>query len=73
MRSLGHWVLRAYVARLTHFIQTLIQGLTIGGVYTFGSPRVGDDRFRIMYEQTGLADVTWRFVHRNDAIPQVGV
>ncbi|KAG2437137.1 hypothetical protein HYH02_011393 [Chlamydomonas schloesseri] len=48
-----------------------IQGLTIGGVYTFGSPRVGDDRFRIMYEKTGLADVTWRFVHRNDAIPQV--
>eukprot|EP00198_Chlamydomonas_reinhardtii_P003239 XP_001692575.1 predicted protein [Chlamydomonas reinhardtii] len=47
------------------------QGLTIGGVYTFGSPRVGDDRFRIMYEQSGLANVTWRFVHRKDAIPQV--
>ncbi|KAG2487460.1 hypothetical protein HYH03_013883 [Edaphochlamys debaryana] len=47
------------------------KGLYISGVYTFGSPRVGDDRFRSRYAGLGLAEHTWRFTHRSDAITMV--
>ncbi len=49
-----------------------LQGLKVGGVYTYGSPKVGDGRFRDLYGQLGLTNVTWRYVHKNDAVPQVG-
>lgn len=47
------------------------QGVIISGVYTYGSPRVGDPRFRDLYGSSGLDGVTYRYVHRNDVIPQV--
>jgi len=45
-------------------------GLTIGGVYTFGQPRVGDKIFAQIYDQV-LRDRTFRIVNENDIVPRV--
>lgn len=42
------------------------------GVWTFGSPRVGDDAFASAYGGS-LGDVTWRVTHSHDIVPSVPV
>ena len=46
-----------------------IQGIDIAGVYTFGSPRVGDRVWRSRYNEE-LRRVTYRFVNGNDIVPR---
>jgi hypothetical protein len=41
-------------------------GLKVRGVYTYGSPRVGDIQFKQHYEALGLNANTYRFVHGID-------
>jgi triacylglycerol lipase len=40
----------------------------VQGVYTFGSPRVGDKGFKAHWAQLGLAETTYRFVNHNDIV-----
>ncbi|GEM_PF-1465826 len=42
----------------------------IGGVYTFGQPRVGDRAFANLYNET-LYEETFRVVNQNDIVPRV--
>lgn len=46
-------------------------GLTVRALYTFGSPRVGDENFRRRFAELGLDNKTFRFVHDFDAIARV--
>jgi hypothetical protein len=43
-------------------------GLQVSGVYTFGSPCVGDAGFREQYEARGLQSRTYRFVNSLDVV-----
>lgn len=63
--SLGGALSTLYAAR----IKTL--GYSIDGIYTYGSPRVGDKRFVDAYQAAGLTSLTYRWVHRDDIITQV--
>ncbi|HEV2329229.1 MAG TPA: lipase family protein [Verrucomicrobiae bacterium] len=53
------------------------QGWNVGGVYTFGQPRVGDAAFVSDYESAmagfphQLGDLTYRVVNENDIVPRV--
>ena len=56
------------------------RGVAVAGVYSFGSPRVGDRRFRDAYDAgsnsqapgaTPLAARTFRFVNQLDIVPRV--
>lgn len=42
---------------------------TVDGVYTFGSPRVGDATWSSIYNQLGLSANTLRFVYYQDPVP----
>lgn len=42
----------------------------VEGVYTFGSPRVGNAAFALHYYDALLGNVTWRVTHALDAVPQ---
>lgn len=46
-------------------------GFTVSGVYTFGSPRVGDGRFKQEYDARGLGSRTYRFVNNVDVCPRI--
>jgi pimeloyl-ACP methyl ester carboxylesterase len=43
----------------------------VAGVYTFGSPRVGDESWAAAYERLGLVPVTLRVVNSRDIVPLV--
>jgi triacylglycerol lipase len=45
-------------------------GFEVGGVYTYGSPRVGDARFKQAYAARGLDARTYRFVFNIDVVPK---
>lgn len=45
-------------------------GIEVSGVYTFGSPRVGDGTFREAFNSK-LGDRTFRVVNGNDLVPRV--
>lgn len=46
------------------------QKFPIAGVYTFGSPRVGNAAFCKIYDDC-LNDITFRIVNQNDIVPRV--
>lgn len=46
-------------------------GFTVNGVYTFGSPRVGDSGFKQEYDARGLGSRTYRFVNNVDVCPRI--
>src|SRR5438128_470277 len=43
----------------------------VQGVYTYGSPRVGDDAFKQAYATRGLDERTYRFVNNVDVVPKL--
>lgn len=43
----------------------------VSGVYTWGSPRVGDETFKQKYTDLGLADRTFRFVNNTDIVRKI--
>ncbi len=43
-------------------------GIAADGVYAFGAPRVGGERFAAAYAACGLDECTWRLVHGLDII-----
>jgi hypothetical protein len=43
----------------------------VAGVYTWGSPRVGDEIFKQKYAERRLADRTFRFVNNTDIVPKI--
>ena len=47
------------------------RGWQIDGVVTFGSPRVGQSRFRSLYQELGLHRLTVRFANNYDPVPWV--
>lgn len=47
-----------------------VPGVPIGGVYTFGQPRVGDPGFRARYDGA-LGHLTFRCVNDRDLVPHV--
>jgi predicted lipase len=65
--SLGAALAVLCAAELGASAQSL--GFPIEAVYTFGEPRVGNDKFRDFYN-TG-AKVTWRLTHRHDPVPHL--
>lgn len=46
-------------------------GLNVRGLYTFGSPRVGDERFRQRLDAHGLEANTFRVVNDSDVVARV--
>jgi hypothetical protein len=44
---------------------------TVQGVYTYGSPRVGDERFKQAYVARGLDGIHYRFVYNVDVVPKI--
>jgi triacylglycerol lipase len=48
-----------------------VAGFAVSGVYTWGSPRVGDETFKQKYAEVGLADRTFRFVNNTDIVPKI--
>lgn len=46
-------------------------GLSVRGLYTFGSPRVGDERFRRRLAALGLEGRTFRVVNNSDVVARV--
>ncbi|KAJ9529583.1 hypothetical protein QJQ45_013902 [Haematococcus lacustris] len=47
------------------------QGYNVAGLYTFGSPRVGNAGFSRLFRDAGLWTRSYRFVNEDDAVPQV--
>jgi len=45
--------------------------LQVAGLYTFGSPHVGDDSFRSRFYSEGLGDKTFRFRNNRDIVTTV--
>ena len=43
----------------------------VSGVYTWGSPRVGDEQFKQKYAMAGLSDRTFRFVNNTDIVRKI--
>jgi len=62
--SLGAALATLAVAAFTEF------GLEVSGLYTFGSPRVGDQRFEEAL-RAKMGDRIFRVVNRNDIVPRV--
>lgn len=48
-----------------------VAGFAVSGVYTWGSPRVGDETFKQKYTALGLADRTFRFVNNTDIVRKI--
>jgi triacylglycerol lipase len=48
-----------------------VAGFAVSGVYTWGSPRVGDETFKQKYTELGLADRTFRFVNNTDIVRRI--
>lgn len=48
-----------------------VAGFAVSGVYTWGSPRVGDETFKQKYAEAGLADRTFRFVNNTDIVRKI--
>jgi len=48
----------------------LEKGTPVNGLYTFGSPRVGNEEFARAFEQD-FGERTFRFVNNNDIVPRV--
>lgn len=46
-------------------------GLVVQGLYTFGSPRVGDDDFKTAFCSAGINQRTFRFVNNRDIIARL--
>ncbi len=46
-------------------------GVPVQGIYTFGSPRMGDRGFKQEYTQNGLAEKTYRMINNHDPVPRV--
>jgi|GEM_PF-1758059 len=44
------------------------QGMTPNGLYTFGSPRVGNEEFADNFNNSELGKRTWRFRNNNDGV-----
>ena len=67
----GH-SLGAALATLAAAKFTLEEQIAIQGIYTFGSPRVGDTTFAEAYDAK-LKDITFRFRNNNDVVTRVPV
>lgn len=65
----GH-SLGAALATLAAAYRVIAHDRTINGIYTYGSPRVGDRDFSRVYDQE-LASRTFRFVNNNDLVARV--
>jgi triacylglycerol lipase len=65
----GH-SLGAALATLAAVQLRLERDIVANGIYTFGSPRVGDPDFRINYDRV-FADRHFRFVNNNDVVTRV--
>lgn len=66
----GH-SLGAAVATLAADRAIRMSGLEVKGLYTFGSPRVGDGVFKNRLTEEGLAARTFRFANNSDIIAKV--
>lgn len=47
------------------------RGVVPAGVFTFGSPRVGQASFTDLYDASGLTPVTYRIVNERDPVTKV--
>lgn len=48
-----------------------VAGFAVAGVYTWGSPRVGDETFKQKYTALGLADNTYRLLNNTDIVQKI--
>jgi len=62
--SLGAALATLAVARLR------LESVELNGLYTFGSPRVGDEDFTRAFD-ADIKDQTFRYVNNNDVVPRV--
>ena len=46
-----------------------VQNIDVAGVYVYGCPRVGDEKFEERYRANGLWDITFRWVNTGDSAP----
>jgi triacylglycerol lipase len=65
----GHSLGAALAVLASAFLSS--QDIPIAGVYTYGSPRVGDDVFGKSFKSSGLWDKTYRVVNCNDIVTMV--
>jgi len=65
----GH-SLGAAIAQLCAVDMTLSLNVSMGAIYTFGEPRVGNQAFRDFYVAT-LPNGSWRVIHYADPVPHL--
>jgi len=65
----GHSLGAALATLATALIDTNEQALTVSGLYTFGSPRVGSHRFAKKFNANNKS--VFRFVNNNDVVTRV--
>lgn len=63
----GH-SLGAALATLSAYVMQYDNGLDIAGVYTYGSPRVGNSDFASFFNDESATHVTWRVTHHRDIV-----
>lgn len=68
VRVWGH-SLGGAMATLAAMRLKTVEGIKIVEVFTFGSPRVGNEAFRKLYKDLGLHDTTMRFANVFDPVP----
>ena len=66
----GH-SLGAALANLAAYILQYDHGVDVAGVYTMGSPRVGNKAFAAYYITQSATHVTWRLTHYRDPVPHL--
>lgn len=57
------------IASLVAYQLHAVEGIDVQGVYTYGSPMVGDSGWAQAYDDADLEDRTWRFEIGGDPIP----
>jgi len=65
----GHSLGAALAILASAFLSS--QDINIAGVYTYGSPRLGDDEFGKSFKSSGLWDKTYRVVNCNDIVTMI--
>ena len=58
----GH-SLGAALATIAGYVLQYDEGMPIEGIFTFGSPRVGNDAFAAYFNNQSATHVTWRMTH----------
>jgi len=71
--SLGAALATLFTARMLHDNEIGASDHNIVGTYTFGSPRVGDEDFRIRFEELAVAHEAsvWRFRNDRDVVTRI--